>query len=145
MGATNAAVRHIQRCIYLLQLAAPSLHPEITSTLLKLGIIYLESGATPLALKALWEASQRALAGGSLALFASVASHMALAYGEIGLYREAANWARKCVSVSERGEGAGGGGVAETAASPARALLRLYIQRSIDFEAAEAAVGKARR
>ena len=134
MGATNAAVRHIQRCIFLLQLAAPALHPEITSTLHKLGIIYYEAGATPLALKALWEASQRAIAAGSLSTFGTIASHMSLAYGEVGLFREAGNWARKCVSVAERGGNAG-------QRDSARAMLKTYITRCVDLEAAEAEAG----
>ncbi len=124
----------MQRCIYLLQLAAPPLHPEITATLDKLGVIYQEASATPLALRAFWEASNRAVAGGQAALFASVAGHMASAYGAVGLFREALLWSRKAAAVVGEQEGGGEEGAAARAAA---AAVSHFAQRAVDLEMAQ--------
>ncbi len=133
LGATNASIRHMQRCIYLLQLAAPPLHPEITATLDKLGVIYQEASATPLALRTFWEASNRAVAGGQASLFASIATHMASSYAAVGLFREALQWQRKAAAVWSEAEGGEEGHLSKAAA----AAVSLFAQRAVDLELAQ--------
>jgi hypothetical protein len=115
-----------------LQQAAPPLHPENTATYHKLGIVLAEAAALPAALHALWEASQRAVAGGAAARFAAACAHAAAAYAEVGLFREALAWARKAAAVAAEGT---------PAAARAAASVALYAARAVDFQRAQNAAG----